>query len=183
MEGSVAYFPCTSDNKNVPFWRINGQLYDIQFLPNDFSFNATGLVIDHVTLSQNGTTIQCVFSADIATDVVMLTVYSSEESLVSSPTYTSQQETPSIIGVTSTSLVVVTSNYYNKFETSSYEMSITNISTVHLSSSTQKSLSNLTQGSAWSSSVTITDGVTPFTDTVSFNNSLITILVPIGNLI
>ena len=183
MEGSVAYFPCTSDNKNVPFWRINGQLYDIQFLPNGFSFNTTGLIIDHVLLSQNGTTIQCVFSVDVATDVVILTVYSSEESIVSSPT--SQQATSSIIAITSISLLTVTSKYYNNFEMSSFydKSTTTSISTIILSSSTQKSLSSLTQSSAWSSSITISGGVTPVTDTESFNNSLISITIPIGNYI
>ena len=182
LEGSVAYFPCTSDNKNVPFWRINGQLYDIQFLPNGFSFNTTGLVIDHVTLSQNGTTIQCVFSADVATDVAILTVYSSEESLVSF--LTSQQAMPSTIAITSISLIAVTSNYYSNFEVSSYDTSITtSTSMITLSSSTQRSLSLLRQSSTQSSSITITSGVTSVTDTESFNNSLISIIVPIGNYI
>ena len=76
LEGSCAFFPCTSDGKNIPLWRINGDLYGSQFLPNGFSFNATGLIIDHVLLSQNRTTIQCIFSADIMSDVVVLTVYS-----------------------------------------------------------------------------------------------------------
>ena len=79
LEGSFAYFPCISATNNIPIWRINGQLYDSQFLPNGFSFNTTGLIINNVTLPQSGMMIQCILSADTMSDVVILTVYSKYE--------------------------------------------------------------------------------------------------------
>ena len=172
----MAYFPCTSSNGYLPYWRINGQLYGLQFLPNGFFFNASGLIVNYVLLSQNGTTIQCVFSADVASAVVILTVYSTEESIYTvsyKSTDASQKAAPSTmaISILATSFISITS-MYDLYEVSSfYDTSITSsISMILLCSSTQK-----VSSSSENSSVINNDSVTPVTGTESrsLNNILI----------
>ena len=171
----MAYFPCTSSNGYLPYWRINGQLYGLQFLPNGFFFNASGLIINYVLLSQNGTTIQCVFSADVASAVVILTVYSTEESTYTvsyKSTDTSQRATPSTIAssILATSFISITS-MYNLYEVSSfYDTSITtSISMILLCSSTQKVSSS-------SENTSVINNVTPVTGTESRSRNNILII-------
>ena len=182
LEGSVAYFPCTSSNGYLPYWRINGQLYGLQFLPNGFFYNASGLIVNHVFLSQNGTTIQCVFSADVTSDVVILTVYSNEKTILHTVSYksadTSQQTTLSTIADSTLPISFASIiSMYDLYELSSfYDTSITtSISMIILSSSTQN-----VSSSSKSTNVMTSNSVTPVTGTESRSLNILIITTCTG---